>query len=296
MAKASYIPSRAWRQTQSTISCERCGSSVIQTGARQRFCSECAEMSRLASKRRSNSNRRREDGCEPIGSIVECRVCGIKYAKTAPVQPYCGKECRLKSRRTGHAIIQCKICDREFQRTASAQVFCAPCGEIRAKETKKVIRERNQESIRLSRERWAARNPEKIAAGRKRLKSSPAYRARANERQREQRRDCPSYAINARIRSAIGMCLRGKKAGRKWQDLVGYSSDDLMKHIERQFLPGMTWENRDKWHLDHIVPLSSFAFESAECEGFKACWALTNLRPIWKTQNLQKWARRTHLI
>jgi hypothetical protein len=46
----------------------------------------------------------------------------------------------------------------------------------------------------------------------------------------------------------------------------------------------------------HIRPVSSFTFTSADDTEVKACWALTNLRPLWKRDNLTKHARRTHLI
>lgn len=90
--------------------------------------------------------------------------------------------------------------------------------------------------------------------------------------------------------------LRGRKGGRKWQELVGYTVEQLVAHLERQFLPGMTWSNRDKWHIDHIVPLASFEFTSPEDDGFKAAWALTNLRPLWSGANVRKGGKRQHLL
>ena len=69
-----------------------------------------------------------------------------------------------------------------------------------------------------------------------------------------------------------------------------------MTHLERQFLPGMTWGNRGEWHIDHIVPLASFTFTSPDDPEFRAAWALTNLRPLWAKDNIRKSAKRTHLI
>lgn len=51
-----------------------------------------------------------------------------------------------------------------------------------------------------------------------------------------------------------------------------------------------------EWHIDHIIPLSSFSFEDAEDPDFKAAWQITNLRPLWKTENLSKHAKRLHLL
>ena len=35
-------------------------------------------------------------------------------------------------------------------------------------------------------------------------------------------------------------------------DIIGCSPYDLKEHLEKQFVSGMTWENRNEWHMDHI--------------------------------------------
>lgn len=90
--------------------------------------------------------------------------------------------------------------------------------------------------------------------------------------------------------------LKGGKAGRSWTTLVDYSLDDLTQHIERQFTGRMSWANMGRWHIDHIVPRAAFDYQSPNDTAFKACWALTNLRPLWKRDNIRKSAKRTHLL
>lgn len=72
--------------------------------------------------------------------------------------------------------------------------------------------------------------------------------------------------------------------------MVGYSVDDLMRHLERQFQPSMTWENygRGGWHIDHKIPKSVFNYETTGDIDFKRCWALDNLQPLWEPENLSK--------
>lgn len=65
---------------------------------------------------------------------------------------------------------------------------------------------------------------------------------------------------------------------------------------ERQFLPGMGWHNSREWQVDHILPASSFKFSGMHCAEFKACWALSNLRPLWARDNLVKRAKLEYLI
>lgn len=106
----------------------------------------------------------------------------------------------------------------------------------------------------------------------------------------------PALAISSRMANAIGLSLRGNKNGRGWESLVGYTLDDLIRHLERQFLPGMSWSNRSLWHIDHIVPLSSLKFTSTDDPEFKFAWGLPNLQPIWAKDNWQKHAKRTLLL
>ena len=94
----------------------------------------------------------------------------------------------------------------------------------------------------------------------------------------------------------MNRCLVSGKQGKSWLDLVPYGIEELRAHIERQFTKGMTWENMGEWHLDHIVPVASFSFTSPEDDEFKACWALTNLRPMWARENQRKSAKRIYLI
>lgn len=69
---------------------------------------------------------------------------------------------------------------------------------------------------------------------------------------------------------------------------IGYSIEALKRHLEKQFLPGMTWENYGKWHIDHIIPKAAFNIESVNDIDFKRCWALKNLRPLWAHDNCSK--------
>jgi hypothetical protein len=82
---------------------------------------------------------------------------------------------------------------------------------------------------------------------------------------------------------------------------LGYSIDDLKKHIENLWEPWMNWENwgpynaeswddHDSstwtWHIDHIKRHHEFDYDSMEHPEFKACWALDNLRPLSAKENV----------
>jgi len=120
-----------------------------------------------------------------------------------------------------------------------------------------------------------------------------AYQSARNKGRRE---SIPAVSLHERMSAGIKNSIGSGKSGRSWEALAGYTVADLMAHLERQFLPGMSWANRGRWHIDHITPVSSFEFTTPDCPGFKAAWALTNLRPLWAVDNIRKSARRTHLI
>ncbi len=84
----------------------------------------------------------------------------------------------------------------------------------------------------------------------------------------------------------------GVEKKRKTFEMLGYPSSELVAHIERQFLPGMSWANQGDWHIDHIVPVSS----ATSLEEIIALNQLSNLRPLWGEENKKKGAKRTHLI
>ena len=67
-------------------------------------------------------------------------------------------------------------------------------------------------------------------------------------------------------------------------EIVGCTPIELKEHLEKQFVSGMTWENRNLWHIDHIIPLSSAKTEE---ELYKLCH-YTNLQPLWAEENLKK--------
>jgi len=98
----------------------------------------------------------------------------------------------------------------------------------------------------------------------------------------------PMFRLNNAISANMRGSLRRKKAGKHWEDLVGYTLFDLKKHLELQFKDDMNWQNYGSWQIDHIIPQSWWKFKKCEDPEFKQCWALANLQPLWKEDNLRK--------
>lgn len=97
-------------------------------------------------------------------------------------------------------------------------------------------------------------------------------------------------AISGRVRRAL-KTGGSSKAGHLAFELVGYSVEDLMRHLEKQFKPGMSWSNYGQWEIDHKKPVSKFLITGLDDPELRKCWALSNLQPLWKHENLTKAAK-----
>jgi hypothetical protein len=125
-------------------------------------------------------------------------------------------------------------------------------------------------------DKWRTENPEK--ARESRLKSCAKHRA------------TPRGKINNSVRAIFNDAIRCNYGKSKYTDILGYTWGDLRAHLESLFTDGMTWALyiEGQIHLDHIKPLKLFHYESVDDPAFKEAWALSNLQPLWRIDNLRK--------
>lgn len=132
------------------------------------------------------------------------------------------------------------------------------------------------------------KNKERLLAKRKRLgpkygQSSREYhRKYFNKRMKEDINFRLAHNLRARLRRAL---KNNSKISSVIKDL-GCTLDELKQYLESKFQSGMTWDNYGKWHIDHIIPLSSFDLNNPELFT-KACHYL-NLQPMWAKENQSK--------
>jgi hypothetical protein len=122
-------------------------------------------------------------------------------------------------------------------------------------------------------------------------RSAAWYRANKDKvfaRFRERRRTEPEFAIKSRLRTRLATVLRlaGVRKLSSTMSLTGCDASFLVGYIEAKFEPGMTWDNRSMWEVDHIRPCDSFDLTKPEEQA--ACFHYSNLQPLWKSQNRQK--------
>lgn len=126
------------------------------------------------------------------------------------------------------------------------------------------------------------------------VKSPPEWRRLyINAKNRHKYATQPEYALYHRLKRWMRKHLRSGRESKIWSSLLGYTIKELHQHLERQFHDGMGWQNMGQWHIDHIRPVSSFTFTSPHDEDFKQCYALSNLQPLWATDNMKK-GRKHH--
>jgi len=89
---------------------------------------------------------------------------------------------------------------------------------------------------------------------------------------------------------AIWLSLKGNKAGKHWENLVGYTLKDLVKHLKKTMPKGYNWKDvlNGKLHIDHIIPKSVFNFTKPRHIDFQNCWALSNLQLLPARENMLK--------
>lgn len=180
------------------------------------------------------------------------------------------------------------------EKTRAKNVRWNADNQDRASENKRRWNEANLEKRAELGAAWSAANPERVRQIKSRWKADNREAVRAYE---IERRSTPKLRLEDAVRAGVTRSIsRGSKYGRKTFDLLGYSSAELRANIESKFLPGMTWENyaHDTWHIDHIIPLAAFNYETPDCPDFKRAWALTNLQPLWAFDNMSKGARLDH--
>ncbi len=157
-------------------------------------------------------------------------------------------------------------------------------------------REKNRKRRLQQHRDYYQKNREKILSSQKEYnKKNKEKRLRYKGNwQKYQRKINPRYRLNENMGTAIWTSLKYKKAGRKWETLVNYSLKELIEHLEKQFDNKMNWSNYGSyWTIDHVGPRSLFNCISPNDLEFKQCWALKNLQPLEKIENIKK---RNHYI
>lgn len=124
------------------------------------------------------------------------------------------------------------------------------------------------------------------------------YREKNTEKIKKTKRDYernrkasdPLYKLISNFRTAIYQVLKESNVekNKHYFDILQYTPESLIKHLESQFENNMNWDNYGEWHVDHKLPITSFNIEEMGDEEFMRCWSLDNLQPMWGNDNIRK--------
>lgn len=215
----------------------------------------------------------------PSKTCTMCRV--VKHAITENFEPQALGKFGLTAR--------CRPC----QKARYVELRARPDQQAR----QKAWRDDNKDVVQRHNAKWRAANTSTEYVAAWRAKNLEHAREQDRNRNKRRRREDPAFLLRGRISARLRTMLRGK-AGRSSEEILGYTCEQLRRHIERQFSKGMTWEkvHAGEIEIDHITPVSSFAIVSTDDPDFHACWALSNLQPLWALDNRRKQAKRLTLL
>ena len=261
---------------------------------KEKTCNKCKETKSLDGFYKKKRN---ADGLQDI-----CRVCQSEYGKSLnfSVDPSLKEktcnQCKktksvdgfCKDKRIPDGLQEtCRVCQSKYRKSRNFSVdpslkekTCTKC-----KETKSVDgftkNKRSSDGLghecRVCQSEYIKKNRGKI-----------------NKRKRQRRLTDPKYKLSTIIRNQTNNIVKATKLEKTKQsfEYLGCTTVEFEKHIESQFVEGMSWENHGndddntkRWHLDHIIPISYFVENS---DNPFLVINYRNQRPMWGKENISK--------
>jgi len=223
-----------------------------------------------------------------------CTKCSINKPATTDFF-YAHKKSGLSS--------ECKVCVAERGKAwregnkalkASRDKEYAEANREKLKAFQKEYRQKNKAKASAYLKEYTRIKGKELAEKKREYHQRPEAKAKRREYMREVRKNNPKKRLMLAVRSCVSGMVSGKIGATRY---LPYNAETLCKHLEKQFSRGMNWGNYGEWHVDHITPCVRFNMSGKpDCPEFQACWALSNLRPLWASENMSKQDKITHLI
>lgn len=175
--------------------------------------------------------------------------------------------------------------------------------DVTCKDCVKIWKSKNKEHLKNYLKKWNLKNKERASQNKKRWHNEnknkhveSIYKWRDinkehlrkywNEKTKKRLKEDNLFYLKSRTSILIYQSLKNNGYSKKTRayKILGCSFEEFKTYIEIQFTKGMTWENKGKWHLDHIIPISSAKTE----EEVIRLNHYTNFQPLWVKDNLSK--------
>jgi hypothetical protein len=137
----------------------------------------------------------------------------------------------------------------------------------------------NKDKLYKSKKEWARNNynPEE------RRKLYLKYKDKINSGNKTKYNTDILYRLKRCLSRRLYMAVKSNK-NHSVVEYLGCNIQEFKNYIEHMFFDGMSWDNYGKWHIDHIIPLSS---ANSENDLYKLCH-YTNMQPLWALDNIKK--------
>lgn len=219
-----------------------------------KICSSCCrELPETAFHKRKAS---------PDGFAYICKACRSAYDKSKPP-------------RSPEYDRQYRKANRDRLKAARKKYYEANRSRFKIKSSERYIK--NRVAVTTKIKEWRSLNKDKYKAWVRSYRAEPKRRVRLN------------------ISKYLTDCLYTGKMGKRLAELVDWTPDQLARHLESLFKDGMNWSNygsssgaKDWWSVDHKKSVYSFGYPLPGTTEFRECWSLSNLQPMWHTENSSK--------
>jgi hypothetical protein len=162
---------------------------------------------------------------------------------------------------------------------------------------------KNKEHLTQYKKEWAKKNKEHLQQYKHQYyldhvdevkqKTKDYYannRELVNKRLVEYRNNNNQARIAHNLRTRIGNIVKGRSSGGRMRELVGCDLGTFIAHLESLWDENMNWGNygigKDKWSMDHIIPIEWHDLE--DNEDCKKAFHFSNTQPMWNPQNASK--------
>ena len=182
-----------------------------------------------------------------------------------------------------------RIADREWRANNAEKV------KEQAKRNYTTYYAKHKDTEEYKERRKKNRSKPEIKEKSKEYYSKSETKERRNKIQNRRRKEDIGFALRQNVSQRINKALKNVNSVKsdKTVKYLGCSMVEFVKHIEKQFKDGMTWDNYGRssvgnnkhWEVDHIIPIN---YEKPSFEDVKERLVYTNCQPMWAEENRSK--------